>query len=298
MGLGDFVRRLLGMSRRGNGGRGVDELARRIGTSVEELRAVRPVYRPFDIPKRSGGVRRVLAPEPALKSLQRRILRRLLDRLVCHEAATGFERGESIVTNAAWHVRRSVVVRMDVKDFFASTAAARVREFFLAIGWGDDASDLLIRLCTHAGGLPQGAPTSPRLSNLVNYVLDERLNALAAQFDAMYTRYADDLTFSFAEDSPEAVHAVIRLTKLIVEDEGYKLHMAKKLRIYHRHHRQLVNGLVVNEHVNLPRATRRWLRAVEHRVTAGRPVTLTPAQLDGWRALDAMVRNQRGGTDS
>jgi RNA-directed DNA polymerase len=296
-----FLRRLFG----GNGGGrkdgsppglGVDELARRLGLTVEQLRAVKPSYREFAVPKRSGGKRRILAPEPELKALQRRILHRLLRRLKAHPVATGFERGHSIVTNALCHVGKAVVVRMDLKDFFTSTSAKRVRRYFESIGWDGEASKLLTALVTHDGGLPQGAPTSPRLANLVNGRLDARLEGLARKLGAAYTRYADDLTFSFARDDREAVHAIIGSTKRIVDEEGYTLHQRKKLHIRRRGDRQVVTGIVVNRKAALPRATRRWLRAVEHRAATGGNATLTPAQLAGWRAFAAMVKTQA--TDS
>lgn len=284
----------------GGGGGGtltVDELARRLGTPVEALRAVRPAYREFDVPKRSGGARRLAAPEPALKTLQCRILRRALGRLKAHPAANGFERGRSIVTNALPHVGKAVVVRMDLKDFFPATAAKRVGAYFRKVGWNAEAADLLVRLCTHRGGLPQGAPTSPRLSNLVNGRMDARLAALAKVFRAAYTRYADDMTFSFAEDDPRAIHAVVRMTKRIMDDEGYELHLREKLQIRRRHEQQRVTGLVVNARPNLPRRTRRWLRAAAYRAGGGgdKEPTLTPAQLVGWRSLQYMIGKQAGG---
>ena len=199
MGLRGLFRRLLGRLVRGKG-HGVDELARRLGMAAGELRAVRPRYREFFLPKRSGGTRRILAPDQALKAVQRRILRRLLARLRSHPAATGFERGRSIVTNALPHVGRAVVVRMDLKDFFPSTRAGRVRAYFRRVGWDRAAAGLLTRLCTFEGGLPQGAPTSPRLGNLVNYYLDAQLTRKAARIKGVYTRYADDLTISFYRD--------------------------------------------------------------------------------------------------
>lgn len=309
MGLGSFLRRLYQRVINGRG-YGVEELARRLGLSVDELHAVRPGYREFLIPKRSGGTRRILAPEKDLKDLQRRILRRLLGRLRTHPAATGFERGRSIVSNARPHVACAVVVRMDVKDFFPSTRADRVHGYFRRIGWNREAARLLTELCTHDGGLPQGAPTSPRLSNMVNFRLDARLTTLAARIrlrdprtglrrrayglNGLYTRYADDITFSFPVDDPGAIRAVIRITRIILAREGYELHLHKKLQIRRRHDRQQVTGLVVNARINLPRSTRRWLRAVEHRLAHGGKATLTPAQLAGWRALQQMIALQAG----
>jgi len=224
-----------------------------------------------------------------------------------------------------------VVVRFDLVDFFPSTRAARVRRYFRRIGWNRRATGVLVRLCTHEGGLPQGAPTSPRLSNLVNYRIDARLSGMAAALGGVYTRYADDITISLADDEREApwvIHACpartfgletnadkVRFLRVfvgrVVAEEGYRLHRRKKLSVRRRHHRQTVTGLVVNDRVGRGRFTRRWLRAVEHRtrlaaegnsptstgatayVARKRP-TLTPAQLEGWRALRSMIDRQRG----
>ncbi len=273
-------------------GLGVAELALRLGLTEAELRTLAPRYNSFRVPKRSGGERVIHEPEEALKRVQRLILRRLLKRLRSHAAAHGFERGRSIVTAALPHARRAVVLRMDVQDFFASTKAARVESYFGNVGWNAEAAALLARLCTHAGGLPQGAPTSPRLSNLVNFRLDARLSALARASGAAYTRYADDMTFSFDADERENIVSVIRTAKKILGEEGYRLHTNRKLRVLRRHARQTVAGLVVNDGVRLPRPTRRWLRAVEHRASHSRETTLTPAQLEGWRALARMVNEQ------
>jgi uncharacterized protein (TIGR03067 family) len=277
---------------RNGSGLGVEELARRLGCDPAELTAVVPSYREFTVPKRAGGRRRLSAPDDRLKELQRRILYRLLGRLKCHPAATGFQRGESIVTHARRHAGRAVVVRLDLHDFFPSTKAGRVRRYFRKIGWNRPAARLLIRLCTHHGGLPQGAPTSPRLSNLVNYRLDCRLAAMARKLGAGYSRYADDITLSFPTDDRRQIRYLIRFVRGVAHAEGYRLHGSKKLQIRRRHQQQRVTGLVVNEGVNLPRAVRRRLRAVEDHLRTGRPATLTPEQFAGWRALQYMVAAQ------
>ena len=293
MGVWDALRGLFkGADAQAGGMLGVDELARRLGMGESELRALVPRYRPFVIEKRSGGQRVIDEPEEELKRVQRLILRRLLRRLRSHPAAHGFERGRSIVTAALPHARRAVVLRMDVQEFFPSTKSERVQSYFRRIGWGAEAAALLTKLCTHRGGLPQGAPTSPRLSNLVNFRLDARLAALARAHDAAYTRYADDMTFSFREDGHESIVNVIQTTKRALREESYRLHTERKLRVLRPHMRQTVAGLVVNDRVRLPRATRRWLRAVEHRASLSLETTLTPAQLQGWRALSHMVDEQ------
>lgn len=268
------------------------ELARRLNVSPDHLTGMAVEYREFLLPKRSAGFRKIASPSGDLKRLQRRILTRLLRRLATHGAARGFQPGHSIVTNALPHRGAAVLIRMDIRDFFATTTARRVRDYFARIGWQADAADTLTRLCTYNGSLPQGAPTSPRLSNLLNFRLDTRLTAMAAKLGGAYTRYADDLTFSLPADDHKAVAAVIRFTKGVLAEEGYKLHQDRKLQICRRHDRQLVTGLVVNDRVNLPRRTRRWLRAVEHRLATGRQTTLTAQQLAGWMSLREMVHSQ------
>ena len=281
---------------------GLADLSARLAVPVAEITAFRPEYHEFTIPKRSGGARKIQAPSDATKQFQRRILFRLLGRLKCHSAARGFQRGQSIVTNALPHARAVVLVRMDIKDFFTSTSAKRVRDYFMRIGWDKQCADLLTAACTFRGGLPQGAATSPRLSNLLNARLDARLWALADKYGAAYTRYADDMTFSLPADDHDSIHKILRITKLATADEGYKLHQDRKLQIRRPYERQLVTGLVVNNRpgasgpnaapVRLPRARRRWLRAVRHHLAAGKPATLTPQQLAGWDALEKMVRMQ------
>jgi len=278
-------------------GHDLEDLARRLDVSTSELADLVINYTEALIPKRSGGTRRLLIPAAPLKKLQRLINRRLLNRLKSHPAATGFERGHSIVTNAAYHRGRPVVVSMDVKNFFPSTSAKRIKQYFLLIGWNKEVANLLTKICTHEKGLPQGAPTSPRLSNLVNYPLDSAVSAYAAKCGIAYTRYADDLTFSFPIDDAGLIANVIGMAKVNLDEFGYTAHQRKKLRIRRRHQRQIVTGLVVNERVQLPRETRRWLRAVRHRRETGGPPTLTDSQLAGWTGLTFMIETQRDQLD-
>jgi RNA-directed DNA polymerase len=271
----------------------LEELARRLKMSPEELSQVAPNYRELKLPKKSGGTRTIHAPDDNLKNLQRTILRRVLGGLSAHPAAMGFERGQSIATNAAVHVGKAVILKMDLRDFFMRTTAKRVRAYFVKIGWGGEAADALVRLTTHRGGLPQGAPTSPRLSNLVNYGLDARLFALGMKVGATYTRYADDMTFSIPDDHRMTVAQLILVTRDAVKEYGYQLHTDKKLRILRRHDRMTVTGLVCNQTLNLPREMRRKLRAVQHHLEKGKKATLTEVQLKGWRSLEQMVAAQR-----
>ena len=181
MGLFDWLRK---RGSKDSSQYGMDEWARRLGLAPAEFSAVDISYHAFTIPKRSGGTRQILAPAPALKTLQRRILRRLIARLKSHPCVTGFERGHSIVTNALPHAGRAVVVRMDIRNSFGSTTESRILAYFQRIGWASDAAKWLTRVCTYQNGLPQGAPTSPRLANLVNYQLDAYLEAAGVALGA------------------------------------------------------------------------------------------------------------------
>jgi hypothetical protein len=134
-----------------------------------------------------------------------------------------------------------------------------------------------------------------KLAHLNPKTLQKVRPVTQAAGDIFYTRYADDLTFSFARDDHGAVEAVIWLTKRILSDFGYRLHHKRKLTIRRRHQRQAITGLVVNDSVALARSTRRWLRAVRHHLATGREASLTPAQLAGWEALEHMVRLQSAG---
>jgi retron-type reverse transcriptase len=279
-------------------GKTVEELARRLGMPADELRAFRPKYTQAFVPKRNGGQRRLSVPDAKTKALQRLLLRRLLARLRRDPCAVGFERGQSIVHNALPHVGKRVIVRLDVVDFFPATRPDRLEAYFRRIGWNAEASSLLVKLTTYKGGLPQGAPTSPRLSNLVNIQLDWQMERLAKKRKGAYTRYADDITFSFPKDYPRRVRGVIQKARRILKWHGYEMHRRRKLHIRRRHQRQMVTGLVVNWRVNLPRERRRLLRAVRHRISTGKPATMTPAQLQGWEGLQKMIVTQVSKSDS
>lgn len=320
MGLTDFLRSLFGgkadltepdeWRRKGKKipPRSLQDLSERLGVSIADLTQCPLDYRPIRIPKRNGKTRLLHEPNATLKTIQRTLLRRLLKKLNVHPAVTGFEPGFSIVHNALPHVGKEAVVRMDIRGFFPATTSQRMHTYFRAIGWDRHAADLLTKLCTHKGHLPQGAPTSPRLSNLVNFLLDAKLAGVARRFGGDYTRYADDLTFSFQVLKQElgtppystmeyVPTMILGMTSRILADFGYRLNK-RKTRIATKHNRQIVTGLTVNTRANLPRKTRRWLRAVEHRLATTGQASLSPEQLAGWKSLQAMIQQQTSSTPS
>jgi len=267
-------------------------------------------YTRFTIPKRRGGTRTIEAPNDKLKALQRRILHRLLNPLPMHPAVTGFVRGRSIVDNARPHMGRGVVINLDLADFFPTITAERVVTMFRALGWDADAAAILSRICTNEGHLPQGAPTSPAISNLVCRKLDERLSGLINRYQGQYTRYADDITISLAGlgrnkrlrrhkgkktlSRPRfASRSLLTLVRQIVEEEGFRIQMKKRVRVQRAHQRQTATGLIVNQAVNLPRATRRRIRAMQHRQRLGQLDDAGQKRLRGWESLLSMIDQQR-----
>jgi hypothetical protein len=271
-------------------------------------------YARFHIPKRRGGMRRIEAPGPKLKALQRRVLLRLLNPLPQPPAVTGYVPGRSIVDNARPHVGQGVVINLDLADFFPSISLARVQAVFAGLGWNTEAATILARLCTSDGHLPQGAPTSPALSNLVCRRLDVRLSALLRRYGGRYTRYADDLTLSlpaFGKNRRLRPHRPVRASgpsrrrpagpsrallttvRAIIEAEGFQLQLKKRVRVQRAHQRQTATGLVVNRQVNLPRRTRRLIRAMQHRRRLGQLDADGQRRLRGLEALQAMVLKQR-----
>lgn len=240
------------------------------------------------IPKANGEKRILYSPNPLLKKFQRLLLRKLFARLPVHPAVKGFRRKESTATHARLHTGKTVVVRIDIEDFFTRTSQSRVYDYFRFLRWDSTTAWLLTHLCTYGQGLPQGAPTSPILSNLVNYRMDARLAGLAKRSNATYSRYADDIIFSFTEDNRRFIRGVIRRVTRILTETGYRMNRSK-LRIMRQHNRQVVTGLVVNKKVQLTRKTRRWLRAVEHRLKNGQQASLTKEQLAGWKAYQQSI---------
>jgi RNA-directed DNA polymerase len=236
-------------------------------------------YKRYVVPKRSGGERVILAPKRDLKALQRKVLDGIVAKVPTAPAAHGFIAGHSTLTNAQPHVGKKVILKLDLKDFFPSITFARVRGLFISLGYSFPVASALALCCTEYDREPyeyegkqyyvsigprhlvQGAPTSPGLANLVAWRLDRRLDGLARKRGFVYTRYADDLTFSGNDDTQVA--GLRTLTQRIIDDERFQSN-PKKTRIARQSARQIVTGLVVNNAPAVPRRERRRLRAILH----------------------------------
>lgn len=249
---------------------------------------------------RKGGLPRLLeAPKARLKEIQRWLLHEILDQVPAHDAAHGFTRGRSALTHAVGHVGQPAVLRLDLRDFFASVSAGRVHGIFRTLGYAPSVAHVLTGLCTNtiptavwnglgppaqpslvqprfwlgrqlaAPHLPQGAPTSPALANLAAFGLDRRLSGLAAASHLRYSRYADDLTFSGALPRRRS-GPLVELVSNITIDEGFRLHPDKSsLRTASQ--RQLVTGVVINATPNIARDEYDRLKAILHRLATNRP---------------------------
>lgn len=266
------------------------ELASFLSLTIPQLRwlcfhtdvATRIHYVQFEIPKKSGGSRTLSAPHSKLAAAQTWILTNILAKLANEEPAHGFVPGRSTLTNSLPHAARDVVVNVDLEGFFPSIRFGRVRALFRRLGYSGAVATLLALLCTEcprkkvrydnidyfvaAGprGLPQGASTSPAISNQIARKLDRRLMALMTKLGFAYTRYADDLTFSALPGQREKVAYLLARVRHICGDEGFQLN-PKKTRVQRPESRQSVTGLVVNVAPAVPRETVRRLRAILHR---------------------------------
>ncbi len=302
------------------------QLAEALGLSISQLRwlayhrdaATLIHYIRFVIPKRNGGERAIWAPLPTLKAAQRWILHNIAEKLPVHGAAHGFLPGRSTLTNAWIHNNPRVVLKMDVKDFFPTVTLARVKGIFRNAGYRDQVATLLAMLCTEAPRevvelegktyyvslgprcLPQGAPTSPALTNTLCLRLDRRIAGLASRLGYRYTRYADDLTFSLPAERKEEpkLGTLMGLVRRIVESEGFSINR-DKTRVHRRGGRQQVTGLVVNGDgkPRVPRTLRRQLRAAAHNLSHGKPLKdgETHARLAGYAAYVYMTNPDLGG---
>lgn len=265
-------------------------------------------YVTFAIPKRTGGERLIMAPKTRLKRLQRLLNAQLVTKLPVSEYAHGFLGGHSVRTNAEPHVGKDVILRLDITDFFGTIHFGRVRGLLIALGYGYPVATVLAALMTEAvrqpvvvgetrffapvgpRTCPQGAPTSPGLSNAVVVKMDRRLAGLARRYGFAYTRYADDLTFSGNDIA--GAHALRLLATRVIEEEGFAVNR-RKTQIRRNGSRQMVTGVVVNDVLGLSRQDRRRLRAAIHHYlkahASGSTDSAQLARLDGKVAYLSML---------
>ncbi len=243
-------------------------------------------YRYRWIEKRSGSLRLIEMPKCRLKTLQRRILSGLLNRVPPHDAAHGFARGRSTLSYIEHHVGKPALLRLDLKDFFHSVPVVRIGALFRRLGYPHDVAWLLQGLTTHCASaemagpefqrlpwarqkrladkhLPQGAPTSPALANLCAWRFDCRLQGVAERFALDYSRYADDIALSGGRELQRLAPFLQRLIGAIALEEGFEINH-RKTRLLTQSRSQRLAGAVVNRRPNLPREEYDRLKATLH----------------------------------
>lgn len=205
-------------------------------------------YHRIEMEKKSGGIRHIESPLKELKAIQRWVLRYILDKLSPSSYAKGFVRKKSILDNAKPHEGNQYVLNLDLKDFFTTVQASHVYTLFKNIGYNNNIAFILTSFCTKSGYLPQGAPTSPALSNLVCLRLDHRISTYCKKRALTYTRYADDLCIS--GNKILILQKASYLIKDIICDEGFTIN-AKKEKFLGPKVRREVTGLTVTPKITI-----------------------------------------------
>ncbi len=258
----------------------LDALADRRGLSRYAPNERMRHYRIRLVAKKDGSPRLLEIPKQRLRDVQRMLLDRILAHVPPHDAAHGFRRGRSVLDFARPHLGQRLLLRLDLRDFFGSIGAGRVYAVWRALGYPEEVARTLTALTTHrppaailaafeparrpglrVPHLPQGAPTSPALANLVAFGLDIRLAALARTVGATYGRYADDIALSGGLDLVPRRQALLGLMLGVASDEGYTV-SPRKTRVLRSGMQQKLGGLVVNRHLAWPRVERERFEAI------------------------------------
>ena len=240
--------------------RELSSLAHDLGISAKTLYAVSnhlgKHYRNTDIPKKGGGFRRLSVPDAVLKTIQKRIVDVLLVHMPVSSYAKAYRFGSSTLRNARHHVGKPVVLKLDILHFFDSIRYCAVKDtVFPEDIYAEPLRILLTMLCYFKESLPQGAPSSPAITNILLRDFDEALGQWCRERSIAYTRYCDDMTFSGAFDPEEVICHVTEALKKI----GFLLNR-QKIRVQRSGQQQSVTGIVVNEKPSIPAAYRRKLR--------------------------------------
>ncbi len=206
-------------------------------------RKSRRFYRIYTIPKNSGGKREIRQPNKTVKAIQAWILRSILDKLESSPYATAYVRRKGLSDNVLPHRFNRYFICIDLKDFFPSISSRRVAKVFSLLGYSRSAATILSRLCTCKGNLPQGAVTSPALSNLIASKLDRRIAGYTSKRNIVYTRYSDDITLS-SNNRRELIKSLPVILN-IIKTEHFKPNL-DKLRVLGPRRRCYITGLVKN----------------------------------------------------
>ena len=240
--------------------RELSSLEQDLGISAKTLYAVSNSlgkhYRKTKIPKKSSGYRNLSVPDEILKTIQKRIADALLIHMPISRYAKAYRFGSSTLCNAKHHVGKQIVLKLDILHFFDSIRYSTVKDkVFHEEIYAEPLRILLAMLCYHNDALPQGAPSSPAITNIILYEFDEKIGQWCREQGITYTRYCDDMTFSGDFDPTK----VIQFVRLELKKMGFLLN-EQKIKIQHFGQQQTVTGIVVNEKLSIPTDYRRKLR--------------------------------------
>ncbi|HCJ67081.1 MAG TPA: hypothetical protein DHV62_07100 [Elusimicrobia bacterium] len=258
----------------------VEDIAFTIGVDEFQLREISqniPLhYKQIYIRTSPTKIRKISKPNEKLKAIQKLVNKRILQRIPLPDSVHSRKK-RSILTNAEQHVGKEVIVSLDIKDFFPSISSLRVNQLFKKIGYNSEASAVLTRLTTLDGCLPQGAPTSPSIANLIITDMDKRFETLCAEQEFTYTRYTDDITIS----GDQYVRKFLPLFCKIVRQSGFLVN--EKIKVEPRSRRQETTGIVVNVRPNIPKEKHRKISAIIHRCKTFGPSSVTNEDLSKFR---------------
>jgi len=251
---------------------------------INEYNVINSNYKFFALKKKSGGTREIMAPKGQLKNIQRWINFYILNKIRLHDNCFGFIKGKSIKDNAMIHASQECILNIDLLKFFDTITQERVFGMFKEFGYHPNLARLLANLTTAKHKewywkdidlkehpelkalvdkkpkiIPQGAPTSPAISNIISRKLDNRLNKLASKCNCKYSRYADDITFSGVKSNIPS----LKLISKIINEEGFYINK-KKVGYYSKGSKQHVTGLSINYGVRIPRERKRLIRQTLH----------------------------------
>lgn len=213
-------------------------------------------YKVFKIKKSNGSFRKIYEPNGTLKYIQRQILKNILENKKVSKYATAYQKGKSLKDNAIIHIGKKIILKLDIKNYFDSISFYNIYDNCFSIEYFPKGIGMLLTyLCTYNGYLPQGAPTSVCISNLVMKDFDDELGNWCDKNDISYTRYSDDMTFS-GNFNP---NLVIKKVKEMLSKLGFELNK-KKIHIIKQNQQQKITGIVVNEKLQVERKYRKEIR--------------------------------------
>ncbi|MCI9078510.1 MAG: RNA-directed DNA polymerase [Lachnospiraceae bacterium] len=275
-------------------------------------------YYRFDVPKKNGGTRHIAAPKTHLKSAQRQILDQILQKAEVCEVSHGFIKSKSVITSARTHkAGPGILINIDLENFFPTITFERVRGLFQSFGYSGYISSLLAMICTYCERmpleikgetkyiktsgriLPQGSPASPMITNIICRQMDKRINGLCRKSGITYTRYADDMSFSYnGEPDNLSIGSFLKSINKIIEEEGFHINK-EKTHVLRKNNRQYITGIVINnDEIGVPKKWVKILKASIHNAqklkNSGTPVPSgTQSEISGKIAWLRSVNEKR-----